>query len=71
MKTKSYQTPIALLLISLAFTSCKQTEKTSPIKKDVDEAIFANGSVSQEDEYMLTANTDGYIQKFYIYAFVI
>jgi len=63
MKTKSYQTPIALLLISLAFTSCKQTEKTSPIKKDVDEAIFANGSVSQEDEYMLTANTDGYIQK--------
>ena len=46
MKTKSYQIPIAILLITIAFTSCKQEVKTSPIKKNVDEAIFANGSQS-------------------------
>ncbi len=43
--------------------SCKKTEKTSVIRKDIEDAVFASGYIEREDEYMISANISGTILK--------
>lgn len=48
-------------IIGLGLTSCNRKEKTSPVKKSIKEAVFANGYVTQRNEYVASANTEGFI----------
>ncbi|MFD2935182.1 efflux RND transporter periplasmic adaptor subunit [Spirosoma flavum] len=55
----------------LGFTSCvwllvacgKKTAETKPQRKDMIELVFASGSLEADDQYNLTAQTDGYLVK--------
>lgn len=49
------------ILAFLLLTSCGEKESTSPIKKNVQEVVFASGTMEMEDEYMVSALTDGLI----------
>lgn len=57
-------TKIALLwsLIGFSLSSCSKTEKTSPTKRSIEEALFANGYVTQKNEYVASANSEGFIE---------
>jgi multidrug efflux pump subunit AcrA (membrane-fusion protein) len=48
-------------MVSAGLTSCKKTEETRPIRKDVVEAVFASGVLEANNTYNLTAQTDGYL----------
>src|ERR1700757_31376 len=53
-----------LLLLSFGFIllSCgRKTQETTPIRKDITETVFASGVLVPEDEYNLTAQSEGYI----------
>lgn len=49
-------------LIACMIISCgKRIEQSTPIRKDITEAVFASGVLEAEGTYNLTARTDGYI----------
>ncbi len=49
------------ILAFLLLTSCEEQESTSPIKKNVQEVVFASGTMEMEDEYIVSALADGLI----------
>ena len=60
MKTKTFL--LVLLVTSLLLTSCKKNKKEiNPTRKDITETVFASGILVPENQYNLTALTDGYI----------
>jgi len=59
MKTKTILLFISALLI---LNSCKKNQKEiKPVRKDITETVFASGILVPDDQYNLTALTDGYI----------
>lgn len=48
-------------MMTLSLASCKKTEETKPIRKDVTETVFASGVLEANNTYNLTAQTDGYL----------
>ena len=56
-------TAIGGLLIYLG-SSCKsKDETTSPVYKNLTEAVYASGNVFPKNEYKVVANADGYLQQ--------
>jgi macrolide-specific efflux system membrane fusion protein len=49
----------ALCITMLA--SCKKKETTSPVRKNIEEAVFASGYIRQENQYTVSANVEGII----------
>ncbi len=49
------------LLAFLLLTSCEEKESTAPIKKNVQEVVFASGTMEMADEYIVSALADGLI----------
>ena len=47
--------------IILILFGCEEKESTSPIKKNVQEVVFASGKMEMEDEYIVSALVDGFI----------
>ncbi|WP_164974069.1 efflux RND transporter periplasmic adaptor subunit [Filimonas effusa] len=43
----------------LQVTSCKNVETVSPVRKDLELAVFANGFVERDEEYTVSANAAG------------
>jgi multidrug efflux pump subunit AcrA (membrane-fusion protein) len=54
---------LPLLPFSLAFIigSCNSPETTRPQKIALVDAVFANGNIIMENEYLVTANSEGYL----------
>lgn len=52
---------VYLILIFSIFSGCSSPETAVVSPRDITEAVFANGYIITEDEYLLTANTQGYI----------
>jgi multidrug efflux pump subunit AcrA (membrane-fusion protein) len=53
-----------LIIIAVLAVSCgKATKETTPQRKDLTEMVFASGVLEAEDQYNLTAQTDGYLVK--------
>jgi len=48
-------------LLFLLFSCGRKTEETTPVRKDITETVFASGVLVPEDEYNLTAQSEGYI----------
>lgn len=56
-----------IFFLILAFLgSCSQVETTKPERKDIIDAVFASGEVVFENEYQVTANTEGYLIKSFV-----
>jgi len=51
-----------IFALVLGFVSCgKKTEETKPIRKDVNETVFASGILEAKGTYHLTAQIEGYL----------
>jgi len=50
-------------LLLLFATSCSRIETTQPLRKDIIDAVFASGFIIDENEYLVIASTDGYLDK--------
>lgn len=50
---------IGILLLGVLLNSCQQTTKTSPQRKNVDEAVFGNGFIEREHEFVISASASG------------
>jgi len=60
MKTTKFIIPIIAGLILL--NSCgKNTETTKPVRKNITETVFASGILVPENQYNLTAQSEGYL----------
>ena len=56
------KTHVAILLLGCLLTGCQQQfEDTTPIRKDVTEAVFASGKLVASGTYSLIAKSDGYL----------
>lgn len=51
-----------IIVIALAFLSCKDSKEVHPITQDITELVFASGQLEWDDSYNLTAQTDGVLQ---------
>lgn len=52
---------IAFMMIFILF-SCQSEKEVHPLKKDIEELVFASGSIEWEDAYNITAQTDGVLK---------
>ncbi|MGE4513594.1 MAG: efflux RND transporter periplasmic adaptor subunit [Chryseobacterium sp.] len=50
-----------LFLCALMLVSCTKTEKTSAVRKNIEDAVFASGYIEMEDEYIISAKISGNI----------
>lgn len=61
MKVTSILATIGLPLICLS--ACKRQQEVNPVRKVLQQAVFASGHLRQEDEYVLAATADGTIKE--------
>lgn len=55
---------IPLLTFVWVINACSpKTETTSPVYKNITEAVYASGNVFPKNEYKVVANVDGYLQQ--------
>ncbi|CAG5015955.1 hypothetical protein DYBT9275_05449 [Dyadobacter sp. CECT 9275] len=59
MKAKSTTLFTAILLMCLC--ACSGQEETHPVRKTLQQAVFASGHLEQEDEYVIAATAEGTI----------
>jgi multidrug efflux pump subunit AcrA (membrane-fusion protein) len=51
----------AYLSIAFIFYGCGEKESISPIKKDIQEVVFASGIMEMENQYVISAKVDGFL----------
>jgi len=57
---------VTAFAITMAMVSCgKKTITTQPVRKDITELVFATGVLKADNEYSLTAQSEGYITAIY------
>lgn len=49
------------IFLAVFLVGCRRPESTTPSRKTIVDAVFASGKIITEDEYMVTANTEGYL----------
>jgi multidrug resistance efflux pump len=47
--------------VVLLLVSCRHTESTHPVHRDIVDAVFASGDIETRDGYKVIANADGYL----------
>jgi multidrug efflux pump subunit AcrA (membrane-fusion protein) len=52
-----------IVLSLLCFSACKRQQETSPVRKTLQQAVFASGHLQQENEYVIAATADGTIRE--------
>lgn len=66
MKVLEISKVIIFSLTVLTLASCgKETQETTPLRKEVSETVFASGILEADGKYALTAQSNGYITKLY------
>ena len=53
------------IAVAFIFSSCKQNTSTNPVRKNIVEAVFASGNIISENQYIVTSQTEGYLDKIY------
>jgi len=61
MKVNS--TIIATTLLVMHLYACSRREEIHPVRKKLQQAVFASGHLEQEDEYVIAATAEGTIQE--------
>ena len=59
---------IGAMALVLSLASCEQPQSVQPRQTDIVDAVFASGQVISEQEYLVTANTEGYLQTSFVEA---
>lgn len=54
------------VFIAISFTGCKHQESTLPTRKNIVEAVFASGNILTENQYIITSQADGYLNKKFV-----
>lgn len=49
------------MILSLVLTSCARRESTYPVRKDIEDAVFASGYIEQENNYLVSSYAEGII----------
>jgi len=57
---------LSTVLITISFTGCKNQESILPSKKNIVEAVFASGNIIAENQYVVTSQADGYLNKSFV-----
>lgn len=52
-------TKVFLLASLMSVTACKKVQTTLPIRKDIEQSVFANGYVEFDNQYTISANAAG------------
>lgn len=52
---------ITSLLLATLFTACRHRPETTPIRKDIVDAVFGSGHIENKDQYAVMANQEGYL----------
>ncbi|MDE1192566.1 MAG: HlyD family efflux transporter periplasmic adaptor subunit [Arachidicoccus sp.] len=55
---------VSFFVVFIHLASCKKYDTTSPVRKNIVEAVFANGYLKREDEYDISANAAGTLYGF-------
>ena len=63
MEYKSLKTGWTMVLLALVFLSCSNEKYVRPQKQNIKEVVFASGHIETEDQYLIIAAADGYIEK--------
>jgi multidrug efflux pump subunit AcrA (membrane-fusion protein) len=50
----------------MIISGCNQNKSTIPVRKDIVEAVFASGNTITENHYIVTSQTEGYLDKSYL-----
>ncbi|QES88089.1 efflux RND transporter periplasmic adaptor subunit [Rhizosphaericola mali] len=50
---------VILLALLLSAASCKKVQTTSPLRKDIQQSVFANGFLEFDNQYTIAANAAG------------
>lgn len=58
---KKIVTYTIIATIAIGLVSCNKQEKTNPVRKNIDEAVFGSGYIEQMDEYVVSASVNGVI----------
>lgn len=53
---------IVLTVVILSINSCSTRQETHPVRKKLQQAVFASGHLEQEDEYVIAATAEGTIR---------
>jgi multidrug efflux pump subunit AcrA (membrane-fusion protein) len=53
----------AILFAVVVLSGCRPAETTTPQRKNLVDAVFASGNVVMKDQYLVTALSEGYLQK--------
>ncbi|MDE3235205.1 MAG: HlyD family efflux transporter periplasmic adaptor subunit [Bacteroidota bacterium] len=53
-------------LIAVATVSCNHVQETKPERKDIIDAVFASGNIISTNEFVVTANAEGFLQQSFV-----
>jgi macrolide-specific efflux system membrane fusion protein len=56
----------AITIALLTAVACKKQQETTPVRRDIVDAVFASGDAETKDRYNVIANVDGYLLKAYV-----
>lgn len=57
---------IALSVCFTLFVGCNKTESIKPQKTDIVDAVFASGYIIMENEYLVTANAESFVEQSFV-----
>lgn len=66
MTSKLSYITLFICCLSLALTGCSDQQTTHPERKTIVDAVFASGHITTSDEYLVTANAEGYLRKSFV-----
>ncbi len=54
------------VIVAAGLFACNKVETTQPVQADIIDAVFASGQVIADNEYQVTANTEGYLIRSFV-----
>lgn len=57
---------LSIICMSVLLFSCSHEEKTNPVRKDIEKAVFSSGHIEQENEYIVSAVANGVIDSLFV-----
>ena len=55
---------LVIVLFSCCFMACEEVETTTPVSKNIEDAVFASGYIEQENNYTVSAKVEGILVSF-------
>lgn len=56
-----------IIVLAGILSSCSRKEETSPIRKNIETAVFGSGHIEQSDEYLISATTNAIVDSILVH----